>query len=346
MGASFGPNCGPIRAFSPDADREVAVRPDAFRAYVTIVRGCNHACSYCIVPFTRGREISRSVPEVLSEVHRLVDDGAREITFLGQNINTYGADLRGSSQLPTLLEQASEIEGLDRIRFLTSNPFDMTEEMMRRFGQIPKVMPWLHIPAQSGCDDVLRRMKRTYTVDQYREVVGWAREHIPGVEITSDFIVGFSGESDAEFDRTLALVREIGFFADLRVQVLPATQDARRTSAPRRRAGARQARTQCGVARRPGRAGHCAQPSLDRAPRGRFWSRASPSPIPRGLRARDRANRIVHCAGDATLAGTMAVVEIEEVGAHSLIGRRVAIEGDTRWTLRPALDPVGEVSTQ
>ena len=152
------------------------------------------------------RRAARRVPRASS------DDGVREVTFLGQNINTYGQDLhpqrKHTGEICTLLERAAEIEGLDRIRFLTSNPFDMTEDMMRRFGQVPKVMPWLHIPAQSGSDAVLARMQRTYTVEQYHEVVGWARKHIPGVEITSDFIVGFSGETEEEFDATASqLVR-------------------------------------------------------------------------------------------------------------------------------------------
>ena len=213
----------------PDADRDVTARPDPYRAYVTVMRGCDHVCAYCIVPFTRGREVSRPCAEVVEEVRRLADDGVREVTFLGQNINTYGKDL-GEGGLPALLEQSARVGGIERLRFLTSNPFDMTEDMMRRMGAVPQVMPWLHIPAQSGHDDVLKRMKRTYTVAQYEEVVAWARRHVPGVEITSDFIVGFPGETEDEFQASVALVERVGFLQSyvFKYSVRPRTLSARR----------------------------------------------------------------------------------------------------------------------
>ena len=322
----------PDPAFLPDADRNVQARPDKFRAFVTIMRGCNHACSYCIVPFTRGREYSRPLDDVLREVDELVDDGVREVTFLGQNINTYGVDL-GGQYLPDLLERAAEYPGLDRIRFLTSNPFDMTEDMMRRFGQIPKVMPWLHIPAQSGSDEVLARMKRTYTVDQYREVVGWARAHIPGVEITSDFIVGFSGETDADFAGTCDLVRESSFLQTyvFKYSLRPRTHAARQLpdDVPepiKRERNVELLRIQDEVATRRNRA--LIGRRLEILVEGISKSDA------RRVTGRDRSNRLVHCDGDASLAGKMAVVQITEVGAHSLIGHRVAAEDGVRWTLR------------
>ena len=319
--------------FLPDADRNVQARPDPYRAFVTIMRGCNHACSYCIVPFTRGREYSRPLEDVLQEVNRLVDDGVREVTFLGQNINTYGVDL-GGQFLPELLERAAQNEGLDRIRFLTSNPFDMTEDMMRRFGQLPKVMPWLHIPAQSGSNEVLRRMKRTYTVAQYHEVVGWAREHIPGVEITSDFIVGFSDETDADFDRTCDLVREVEFLQTyiFKYSLRPRTHAARQLpdNVPEPVKKARNVellRVQDEVATRRNQS--LIGSRLEILVEG--ISKSDPSRIT----GRDRSNRLVHCEGDASLAGRMAIAQITEAGAHSLIGNRVAVENGVRWTLRP-----------
>ena len=162
-------------------------------------------------------------------MRRLADDGVREVTLLGQNINTYGKDA-DEGGLCALLEQSARVPGIDRLRFLTSNPFDMTEDMMRRIGQVPTVMPWLHIPAQSGHDAVLKRMKRTYTVAGYEEVVGWARRHVPGVEITSDFIVGFPGESEEEFQATIALVERVGFLQTyvFKYSVRPRTLSARR----------------------------------------------------------------------------------------------------------------------
>ena len=323
----------PDPQFLPDADRNVKARPDPFRAFVTIMRGCNHACSYCIVPFTRGREYSRPLDDVLQEVDRLVDDGVREVTFLGQNINTYGVDL-GGQMLPELLERAAQNERLDRIRFLTSNPFDMTEDMMRRFGQVPKVMPWLHIPAQSGSDEVLRRMKRTYTVAQYHEIVGWARRHIPGVEITSDFIVGFSGETDEDFERTCQLVRDIEFLQTyvFKYSLRPRTHAARQLpddvpEAVKKERNVELLRVQDEIAtrRNAGLIGRKLEILVEGI------SKTDPTRVT----GRDRSNRLVHCDGDASLAGRMAVVEVLEVGAHSLVGRRVAAENGVRWTLRP-----------
>jgi tRNA-2-methylthio-N6-dimethylallyladenosine synthase len=288
------------------------------------------------VPFTRGREVSRTPEDILDEVKRLVDDGAREVTFLGQNINTYGVDL-GGQLLPDLLARASEIEGLDRLRFLTSNPFDMTEGMMRRFGEIPKVMPWLHIPAQSGADSMLLRMKRTYTVDQYREVVGWARTHIPGVEITSDFIVGFSGETEAEFQASCDLVREIGFLQTyiFKYSLRPRTHAARQLpddipEAVKRERNVELLRIQDETARV--RNEHLVGKRLEILVEGLSKTDAT------RVTGRDRSHRLVHCDGTADLAGRMAIVQIEDIAAHSLIGRRVATEAaDAPWTLRPAL---------
>lgn len=325
----------PDPEFLPDADRNVTVRPDAYRAFVTIMRGCNHSCTYCIVPHTRGKEVSRPLADILAEVRRLVDDGVREITFLGQNINTYGQDLhpqrKHTGEICTLLEQAAEIEGLDRIRFLTSNPFDMTEDMMRRFGAVKKVMPWLHIPAQSGSDEVLQRMQRTYSVEQYREIVGWARKHMPGVEITSDFIVGFSGETEADYEATKELVEEIGFLQTyvFKYSVRPKTLSARRLPddvpedvKKRRNTELLGVQDALATERNQGLIGQTVRILVEGI------SKSDDTRIS----GRDRCNRIVHAPGDASLTGRMADVRIAEAGAHSFIGDLVAVEGpDERW---------------
>ena len=325
----------PNPEFLPDADRNVTARPDPFRAYVTIMRGCNHSCTYCIVPHTRGKEISRPLDEILHEVQRLVDDGVREVTFLGQNINTYGQDLhpqrKHTGELCTLLERSAEIQGLDRIRFLTSNPFDMTEDMMRRFGQISKVMPWLHIPAQSGSDEVLRRMQRTYTAVEYRMVVGWARKHIPGVQITSDWIVGFSGETEEDYEATKALVREIGFLQSyvFKYSVRPATLSARKLPddveeavKKRRNVELLAVQDEIALARNQKLIGQKVEILVESI------SKSDASRVT----GRDACNRLIHCDGDASMAGRMAIVEIEQASAHSFIGKRLEIEEPgERW---------------
>ncbi len=328
----------PDPEFLPDADRNVGARPDRFRAYVTIMRGCNHACTYCIVPHTRGPEISRPLDEIMVETRALVADGVREITFLGQNINTYGQDLhpqrKHTGEICTLLEEAAKIDRLDRIRFLTSNPFDMTEGMMRRFGSIPKVMPWLHIPAQSGSDAVLQRMQRTYSVAQYHEVVGWARKHIPGVEITCDFIVGFSGETEEDFEATKRLVREVGFMQTyvFKYSLRPKTLSARRLPddvpedvKSRRNVELLAVQDAMAVERNKRLIGKRVEILIEGI------SKSDDSRVT----GRDHSNRLVHCPGDSSMAGLMAVVEIEEAGAHSFIGRRVALEDEPgAWTYR------------
>jgi tRNA-2-methylthio-N6-dimethylallyladenosine synthase len=309
----------------PDADRDVTVRPERHRAWVTVMRGCDHVCAYCIVPFTRGREVSRPLSEVLEETTRLVDDGVREVTFLGQNINTYGKDREGED-LPTLLEQAARVDGLDRIRFLTSNPFDMTEDMMRRLGAVKKVMPWLHIPAQSGSDAVLRRMKRTYTVAQYHEVVGWARRHVPGVEITSDFIVGFPGETDEDHEATKRLIRETGFVQCyvFKYSVRPRTLSARRLAddvpeTVKQQRNVELLELQDGIALARNRAliGRTVEVLVDGPSRLR----------PHMLTGREPGNRLVHWPGEASWAGRMARVRVTEAGRHSVVGAMVSLEG-------------------
>jgi len=302
----------------PYANRDVTARPDPHRAWVTVMRGCDHVCAYCIVPFTRGREVSRPLTEVLEETRRLAGDGVREVTFLGQNINTYGKDL-GEGGLCTLLEQAANVRGLDRIRFLTSNPFDMTEDMMRRFGAVEKVMPWLHIPAQSGSDAVLARMKRTYTVSQYEQVVEWARTHIPGVEITSDFIVGFPGETDDDFEGTRALVERSDLVQAyvFKYPVRPRTLAARRLpdDVPE---SVKQARnvilheTQDAISERRNRAviGRSFPVLVDGVSKNREDM----------LSGREPGNRIVHFPGEESLTGRMVQVLITACGKHSLVG--------------------------
>jgi tRNA-2-methylthio-N6-dimethylallyladenosine synthase len=310
----------------PDADRDVTQRPDPYRAYVTVMRGCDHVCSYCIVPFTRGREVSRPLAEVVDEVRRLADDGVREVTFLGQNINTYGKDL-GEGGLPALLERSAGVAGIERLRFLTSNPFDMTEDMMRRMGAVPQVMPWLHIPAQSGDDAVLQRMKRTYSVAQYEEVVGWARRHVPGVEITSDFIVGFPGETDAQFQASVALVERVGFLQTyvFKYSVRPRTLSARRLPddvpedvKKRRNNELLEAQDRTAARRQASLVGTEVEILVE-----------GPSKTdPTRVTGRDRYNRLVHAGGDGVrLAGRLVRVEVTESSAHCLLGRIVGGDG-------------------
>jgi tRNA-2-methylthio-N6-dimethylallyladenosine synthase len=182
-------------------------------AYVSVVLGCSHACSYCIIPYRRGPERSRPMDEILDEARALAAQGVQEITLLGQIVDRYGLDLpeanRPRPSLPTLLRRLHEIEGLERIRFLTSHPNWMTDELLDAVAELPKLCEHIEVPVQAGDDEVLRRMKRGYTADDYRRLVGDIRERIEGVSIATDVIVGFPGETEEQFQRTYDLLAEL-----------------------------------------------------------------------------------------------------------------------------------------
>ena len=190
----------------------VARRDSKFMAYLTITRGCNKRCTYCVVPYTRGPEVSRSIADVVAEARRLVDDGVVEIMLLGQTIDTYGKDLNDGTNLWTLLRALHPIAGLKRIRFITSHPEECREELFAAMAELSdKVMPFIHMPPQSGSDRMLRRMKRGYKRERYLEVVETARRACPEIEFCGDWIVGFSGETEEDFQQSLSLMEAVRF---------------------------------------------------------------------------------------------------------------------------------------
>ena len=191
--------------------RAVTYRPNFYQAFVTVIRGCDNYCSYCIVPYVRGREISRTIADIKEEVQSLVSNGCKEVTLLGQNINSYGKSLDGNVTMGDLLSELNELDGLERIRFVTSHPADMSRDLIRTMSRLEKVCEYLHMPAQSGSDEVLKRMRRGYTAGYYREFVRYARELIPHLTVASDFIVGFPGETEDDFQETVRLMEDIRF---------------------------------------------------------------------------------------------------------------------------------------
>ena len=182
-------------------------------AFVTVQEGCDKFCSFCVVPYTRGAEVSRDVAQVVTETKRLVDAGVREITLIGQNVNAYrGEDSLGDPwPLERLLEHLSDIAGLERLRYTTSHPVDMTQGLIDAHGALPKLMPFVHLPVQSGSDRVLKAMNRRHRAQDYLDIVARLRAARPDIALSSDFIVGFPGETDADFEETLALIRAVGF---------------------------------------------------------------------------------------------------------------------------------------
>jgi tRNA-2-methylthio-N6-dimethylallyladenosine synthase len=178
-------------------------------AYIPIVYGCSHACSFCVIPFRRGAEQSRSIGTITQEVRSLVEQGVREVTLLGQIVDRYGLDIEDGPTLSALLRILHDIEGLDRIRFLTSHPNWMTDELLHTVADLPKVCEYIEVPVQAGDDLVLERMKRGYTVDSYRKLIARIREIIPNVSIATDIIVGFPGETQKQFQKTYELLKEL-----------------------------------------------------------------------------------------------------------------------------------------
>jgi tRNA-2-methylthio-N6-dimethylallyladenosine synthase len=184
-------------------------------AFVSIMEGCSKYCTYCIVPYTRGAEVSRPFEDILTEVAGLAGEGVKEVTLLGQNVNAYRGEMRDgkTAELALLLHYLADIPGIERLRFTTSHPVEFTQGLIDCFAALPKLGNYLHLPVQSGSDRVLAAMKRGYTVLEYKSIVRRLRKARPDISLSSDFIVGFPGETDADFDATMKLVEEVGFDA-------------------------------------------------------------------------------------------------------------------------------------
>ncbi len=188
-------------------------REREFQAWLQISQGCNCVCSYCIVPSTRGREVSRPAPELLAEVERLAGDGVREVTLLGQNVNAYGRDLQGDERMSfaELLRAVDSVGGIDRIRYTSPHPKDMREDVILAHAECESLCEHIHLPLQSGSTRILKAMRRTYTRERYLDRVAQIREHVPDCALTTDIIVGFPGETDEDFEQTLDVVDQVAY---------------------------------------------------------------------------------------------------------------------------------------
>ena len=217
MAVSMGRKDGPLAEIKRshetfDPLRDPTMRPTPFQAYLRIQIGCDKFCTYCIVPMTRGPEQGRPPEQILAEARVLADQGCKEITLIGQTVNSYRFTSGGqTTRLSDLLAALSEIDGIERLKFVTNYPKDMTDDLLEAVRDLPKCSPYLHVPAQSGSNEVLARMKRGYTVEEYREMIGRIRATVPEASITSDFIVGFCGETEEDFRKTYDLVAECRF---------------------------------------------------------------------------------------------------------------------------------------
>ncbi|MEM7205284.1 MAG: tRNA (N6-isopentenyl adenosine(37)-C2)-methylthiotransferase MiaB [Planctomycetota bacterium] len=300
--------------------RDPRVRPHRSQAYVSIMRGCNMPCTYCIVPATRGAEISRPIETIADEVRRLVDDGVCEVTLLGQTVNAYGRDLGRGVTLSALLRRLHELDGLRRLAFITSHPNFLSAELVAAIAGLPKVARYLHLPAQSGSNAVLKTMRRGYTVERYLRRVEALWEQAPDVELHSDFIVGYPGENDAQFAETVALMERVRFAQSYVFKYSPRpgtvaadlVDDVPDAVKAERNAILLEAQERHGHARNRALVGTVQNVLVE-----------GPSPrVPTRMTGRTTHHRIVHFdAADPALAGTFVDVRITEALPHSLIGQ-------------------------
>lgn len=220
----------------PEEDKfeHLQSRPKAKRnpaAFLTVQEGCDKFCAFCVVPYTRGAEVSRPATRVLEEARDLVERGVREVTLLGQNVNAYhGAGPVGDMTLATLIRELAKVDGLERIRYTTSHPNDMGEDLIAAHAEVPELMPYLHLPVQSGSDRILKRMNRSHTAESYLRLIERIRAARPDIVLSGDFIVGFPEETEADFEATMELVREVkyGYAYSFKYSTRPGTPAAER----------------------------------------------------------------------------------------------------------------------
>ncbi|MCC7283312.1 MAG: tRNA (N6-isopentenyl adenosine(37)-C2)-methylthiotransferase MiaB [Acetobacteraceae bacterium] len=300
-----------------------AASPQGVSAFLTVQEGCDKFCTFCVVPYTRGAEISRPMAAVLAEARRLVAAGAREITLIGQNVNAWhGAGEDGApSSLSALIRAVAAIPGVLRVRYTTSHPLEMDDALIAAHRDEPKLMPWLHLPVQSGSDRVLRAMNRRHGVAAYLAVVERLRAARPDIGLSSDFIVGFPGETDADFQATLALVRRVGFASafSFRYSARPGTPAALMPGqVPDQVAAGRLAELQALLSAQ--------QRAFNAAMLGRevrvLWT--GHGRHPGQVSGRTPWLQPVHMPGPACLIGQESPVRIEAVGTNSLAGRPTA----------------------
>jgi tRNA-2-methylthio-N6-dimethylallyladenosine synthase len=287
-------------------------------AYVSIMTGCNNFCSYCIVPYVRGREFSRRSGEILKEIRGLVEQGVREITLLGQNVNSYGLHGDGGCGFADLVRKIGEVDGLDRLRFTTSHPKDLSDDLIECFGNIKPLCEHIHLPMQSGSDRILKRMNRKYTRDDYLEKVAKLKGVCPDISITTDLIAGFPGETEADFEDTLDIMRQVRFagaFAFKYSDRPPAKAVTFNDKLPEPVKQERLSRLlalqkEITYNRNKSMVGKRAEVLVE------GYSKSSP----REWMGRARTNEVVNFSGDGDLPGKVVTVAVEKACLHSLKG--------------------------
>jgi len=319
---------GPIVALGdhdplPDWKRDLSQRPHRHSAFVTIQRGCDRACTFCVVPRTRGPEVERSMDDLEGEVRALVADGVVDVTLLGQIVNAYGRKSGGDASLARLLRRLDRVPGLRRLRFVTSFPTLLTPDLMQALRDCESVVSYLHLPVQSGANSCLKRMARGYTAESYLRLADRLREVAPKIELATDVIVGFCGESDAEFAATAELMRRVEFVQAFifKYSTRPGTAAAKSMTDDVPQA-VKEARNHELL-----RLQEAVQLRRNRARVGGVEEVLVDGPSKRDksvLSGRTPANRIVHFRGDVALVGTIVPVRVRDATALSLSGELAA----------------------
>ncbi|MDQ2150588.1 tRNA (N6-isopentenyl adenosine(37)-C2)-methylthiotransferase MiaB [Alcaligenaceae bacterium C4P045] len=322
----------------PEIEKFDAMPPariDGPTAFVSIMEGCSKYCSFCVVPYTRGEEVSRPFDDVLIEVADLADQGVKEVTLLGQNVNAYRGRMSDTSEIADfamLLEYVHEIPGIERIRYTTSHPKEMTARLIEAYARLPKLVSFLHLPVQAGSDPVLAAMKRGYTTLEFKSVVRKLRAARPNLTLSSDFIVGFPGETEADFEKTMKLIDDVGFdtsfsFIYSRRPGTPAADLHDDTPQP-----VKLQRLQRLQARINEQAAEISRNMLGKVERVLVEGHARRDVTE--LMGRTENNRTVNFPGPARLIGQMIDVEITQAHTNSLRGSVVMAESDR--ALEPA----------
>lgn len=288
------------------------------KSYVTIMEGCNNFCSYCIVPYVRGRERSRKSDSIFEEVKQLAESGIKEVTLLGQNVNSYGINTPGEMSFSRLLKEISEIQGLKRIRFTTSHPKDLSDELIECFGGIDNLCEHIHLPLQTGSDDILGLMNRGYTLKEYVDKLEKLRQISPKVSITSDIIVGFPGEKDGDFQKTLMAMRSVEFdnvfsfkYSDRPYTKAPSFNDKVPEDIKNRRLSTLQELQKAITLKKNKKLEDNIEEVL-------VEGRSKKNPYE--LTGRTRSNKIINFPGDYDLVGELVKVRIKKAYVNSLKG--------------------------
>ncbi len=302
-------------------DRLPEPRAEGPTAFVSIMEGCSKYCTFCVVPYTRGEEISRPFDDVIAEVVALAEQGVREVTLLGQNVNAYRGPMHDGTRadLATLIEWVATIEGIERIRFTTSHPVEFTDSLIRAYAEVPKLASYLHLPVQSGSDRILSLMKRGHTVLEYKHKIRRLREARPDISLSSDFIIGFPGETEKDFQDTMRLISEVGFdqsfsFIYSRRPGTPAASFP--DDVPLATKKQRLAILQHRISQQAAAIGAAMVGTSQRI----LVERPSKKD-PRQLAGRTENNRWVNFSGPAELLGSFVDVEITEALPNSMRGR-------------------------